>query len=470
MAAEKMPEKIDLIAYLSRFGKVLGKYWLLVTVLTALGAGFGCFRARERFVPMYESTAVFSVSSGYAEGDIFTNTTFYDTNAASQLVTAFPSMLGTDIMRDLILAQLDKSWINGVISSYNIPDTNLFELSVRSSSPQDACDILWAVIDCYPQVMVYTLDTPQMIIRQEPYVPQTPYNQFQPLQPTLRGGLLGLAAGLAIVAVLALLSRTVGGPEELKKLINLPLLAAIPYVVVKKRRKLRRAFVSAEDDPGLEESIRGLRTRIHKLLDEKKGKVLLLTSTVPGEGKSTISINLALALAAEGKRVALLDADLRNQSIHKMVGVRTPKGLMDCLKNSELDVLQALRRLPESELCYLSGESTDKRHYHLDDRAIQRVLDALRPRFDYVILDSAPCSVVSDTALLARHADAVLYVVKQDYANQSQILDAVAALHERAIPLGGMVINAVHRSKRTGYGYGYGYSYSSKYGYGRKKS
>ena len=478
MEAEKAPEKLDVISYVNRIFKLLRKFWILVLILGVLVAGLFYVRERSAFKTYYQSKAIFTVRSGYAGEDVFTNPYYYDTAAATQLAESFPNMLNTDVMKDLIMAKLGKNRINGTISPSSIANTNLFELTVRSTDAQDAYDIICAVIEAYPQVMVYSLDNPQLIIRQQPTVPEAPVNSFNHMEPLVTGGGLGICLGLMLVAGLALISKAIGSAEELKKLVNLPLLASLPLVVIKKRRNTTHTFINPEDDEGLAEALRGLRTKVRKQLAEKNGKVILLTSTLPGEGKSTIAANLALTLEKEGNRVLLMDADLRNQSIFRMFSSGKPRaGLMECLRTSGVDPMKVMNRVKNLELYYLSGVSTTNRHYSIDSKAMGRVMETVLPEFDYIILDSPPCSIVSDTALLARHADCVLYVVKQDYASQSQIMDAITGLYDRDLPVTGCILNAVPRSRlRYGYGYGYGYGsygygygYGKKYGYGSKK-
>ncbi len=468
MENEQQLEPMDLVPMLKRFFKSLRLLWVLVLTLTVLLGGFTFLRARSRYVPMYESRAVFSVTSGYGEGDVFTSNYHYDNAAASTLAAAFPHLLNTDMMRDLMLAELDKSYINGNITATSVADTSLFELRVRSSSPQDAYDILCAVIECYPQVAMIMVENPSVIIRQEPTIPTQPYNSFDPMNPLVRGGTVGLAIGLALVALAAMLNKTFTSPEDLKKAVNLPILATVPHVEAKKR-SARYNFISAADDRGLAEALRGLRTKLRKQLSEKEGKIALVTSTIPNEGKSTLCVNLALSLAAEGHRVVLVDADLRHQTVHTMFGFQPgQKGLMECLNNPRMSALSCLRQVPDTGLYYLSGSSTNKRHYSIDAKAMRRVLDELSPRFDYILIDSPPCGVVSDTALLGRYADCVLYVIKQDYATQNQVLDAITGLYERDLPLTGCILNDVPRSLMGHYGYSYGYGYGygkgSKYG------
>ena len=178
MEKQNTPKPIDLIALLPRLFKQFKRLWLLVLALMVLLAGVNYLRARRSYVPMYESRATFSVSSGYGDEDIFSASYYYDNTAAKDLAAAFPHLLSTDMMRDQMLLQLNKSYINGPISAYSVADTNLFELRVRSASPQDAYDILNAVIVCYPKVAVMMVENPQVAVRQEPTVPTVPYNAF----------------------------------------------------------------------------------------------------------------------------------------------------------------------------------------------------------------------------------------------------------------------------------------------------
>ena len=468
MEKQNNPKPIDLVALMPRLFKQLKRFWILVLALMVLLAGVNYFRARRSYVPMYESKATFSVSSGYGDEDIFAASYYYDNTAAKDLAAAFPHLLSTDMMRDQMLLQLNKSYINGSISAYSVADTNLFELRVRSSSPKDAYDILNAVIDCYPKVAVMMVENPQVAVRQEPTIPTVPYNSFSGKGSATVGAMLGFVLGMVLVLLAAILNKTITSPEELKQAVNLPMLATLPHVTKKTRTKNGRqdVLIRAERDPGLAEALRGLRTKVHKMLDPQEGKVIMLTSTLPGEGKSTMAVNLAIALAAEGNKVVLVDADLRNQSVHRMLGKDPcPKSLMDCLANPRISALRCLQSADRSGLYYLSGNSMKNRHYGIDVKAVHRVMEELKQHFDYVVLDSSPCGIVSDTALLGRVAECLLFIIKQDHASQSQIMEALTSLHERDLVISGCVLNDVPRSRiLSAKGYGYGYGKSKKYG------
>ena len=465
-------QPIDIMGIVNRVIKALRRLWILVLVLIVLGGGVNYLRSRMNYTPMYQSTAILSVISGYSTGDIFSSNTYYDSSAAKQMADSFPYLLSADMMRDLLLQELGNTYYNGRVYYEAVKDTNVLQLIVRSSSPQDAYDILCAIIECYPQVAVYMVDNPQLIVRQAPNVAEKPYTSFSGTDAAAKGAIAGLVLGALIIALQALLIQPVTSLKELKQIVNLPVLAAFPHVSRKNRSiDAARVFINSEDDAGLAEALRGLRTKVRKQLSDKNGKVVLLTSTIPGEGKSTISANLALSLASEGRRVVLVDADLRNQTVFRMFGSdKGQQGLMDCMSDPQLDVMECLRGVPGTGLFYLSGSSTRKRHYGLETASVRRILKQLTAEFDYVVMDTPPCTVVSDTALLSRLADCVLYVVRQDYANKSQILDGLTSLYERDISLTGCILNDVPKNHiHYGYGYGSGYGYGyGKYGYGKK--
>lgn len=470
MENEKDLEQVDVLRYLLRFLKTLRWTWLPILVLALLFGGYRYLRAARSFTPVYEAKAILSVSSGYNTGNVIYDTSFYDASAAQQVVETFPNLLSTDFMWDLIMAELGTNSIPGSISAKSIAETNMFELRVSGSNPDKLCDVLNAVVNAYPKASVFLVDNSQIRVLEAPETPTKPSNSFSGRTVFLRSTATALMIGLAVTFLLSLLNQTIGSEKELKEILSIPLLVSLPQLRVKKRRKNTEILIRASDDPGMAEAIRGLRAKIRKQLDDAGGKVVLLTSTVPGEGKTTAAVNLALALAAEGHRTVLVDADLRNQTIGRLLGSSSQAiGLMALMKHQNLPVEQHLQQAAGSELRFISGTSTTRRYYQLDPKALNRVLAALKEQFDYIVIDTPPSSIVSDTALLGHHADCVLYVVRQDHAGKAQIQDTVLGMHQRGLPLTGCILNGAPRStSRHGYGYGYGYGYGRKYGYGKK--
>jgi receptor protein-tyrosine kinase len=471
MEQKNQDQPIDLIELLVRFKNAFFRIWPLVLVLAVLLSGFNYFRTKRAFTPMYESKAIFTVDSGYASEDIFNVGAYYDQYASQQLAAAFPQMLSMEMMTDLVVQQLPKGYITGYAHAEAVADSTMLVLTVQDRNPQDAYDYLCAIIDCYPQVAIYVVDNPQLKIMHAPTLPSEPYNSFNGGEALLTGLILGIGLGLVCVAIKALLTHTVQDAEDLKVTVNLPILITLPKGIQKKRRSGNSAPHSVRSDPNMAESLRGLRVKLKRLLTAGEKNTILVTSTVAGEGKTTVSVNTALSLRREGYKVVLLDADLRRQSVAPALNEQNiGNGLMECLKDRRLNILDCVRET-ENGLHFISGPSTDKRHYAINPNSIQQIIQTLSSQYDYVVIDTAPCEIVSDTAALARCADCVLYVVKQDHAQKSQILNAVTSLHNKDIKITGCVLNGVPQSLHS-YGYNYGkynrYSRTSQYGrYGR---
>ena len=214
------------------------------------------------------------------------------------------------------------------------------------------------------------------------------------------------------------------------------------------------------------ESLRGLSLKLRKKLAGAQNRVIMITSSASGEGKTTIAVNLARTLAEDGNSVVVVDADLRKQSVAEQFGSQDAgRGLMVCMKNPKVPVLDCLKQSDCENLMYLSGKSVEKGHYSIDARGLKGIFQTLNEEFDYVIVDTPPCGVVADTLLMCHFAGIVLYVVRPDRATEPQIVDNVTTMYDRNIPIDGFVFNGQSRLSRR-YGYGYRYGYGSRYGYG----
>lgn len=478
MEADKNQNYIDISELLSRFFRELKKLWIPAIIVTAAFAVLFALRAKMNYTPMYQSRAMFTVSSGYSSDDILAYSYYYDNEAAKQLAAAFPYMLGTDVMNELVKNELGVSYINGSIRAEAVADTNLFILTVTSSDPQDAYDILEAVIASYPRVALYMVDYSQVIMKSEPTVPTAPYNSFSWKGSAVKGGMLGLGLSCLAALVLAMMRKTIFSAADLKASANVPILASVARTSAKKRRSGKGiiSLTHAGVDPDFVEAMRGLRIKLLRTMTEPGAQVILVTSTLPGEGKTTISANLALSLASSGLRTVLIDTDLRKQDTKAAVGVNdTRPGLPEYMTDSNIKVASMLSPVPGSSLEVICSMAA-KRRPPMNAHKLEQLIERLRPDYDYIVLDTPPCGIISDAKFICRCADAIVYVVRHDYASRNQIVDSMQELADQKAKLTGCVLNdtpAVSHSKRYGYGqygygkYGYGKTGYKKYGYGR---
>lgn len=471
MEAGKNQNYIDISELLSRFFRELKKLWIPAIIVTAAFAVLFALRAKMNYTPMYQSRAMFTVSSGYSSDDILSYSYYYDNEAAKQLAAAFPYMLGTDVMNELVKNELGVSYINGSIRAEAVADTNLFILTVTSSDPQDAYDILEAVIASYPRVALYMVDYSQIIMKSEPTVPTAPYNSFSWKGSAVKGGMLGLGLSCLAALVLAMMRKTIFSAADLKASANVPILASVARTSAKKRRSGKGiiSLTHAGVDPDFVEAMRGLRIKLLRTMTEPGAQVILVTSTLPGEGKTTISANLALSLASSGLRTVLIDTDLRKQDTKAAVGVNdTRPGLPEYMTDSNIKVASMLSPVPGSSLEVICSTAA-KRRPPMNAHKLEQLIERLRPDYDYIVLDTPPCGIISDAKFICRCADAIVYVVRHDYASRNQIVDSMQELADQKANLTGCVLNdtpAVSHSKR----YGYGQTGYKKYGYGRDKA
>ena len=464
----KEGEPIRIINLMIRFKNAFVQMWILVLAMAILFGGISWYREKSSFVPMYETKAIFTVDSGYTAEDIFGTGAYYDQYAAQQLAATFPQLLSTDMMRDLVVQQLEKGYINGYASAKAVADSNMLVLTVTGNNPRDIYDYLCAIIECYPQVAVFMVDNPQVKIVTPPELPTEPYNAFSGPGAIFKGAALGIAVSLLFIFLCALLTRTVQTTEELKTAVNIPILVALPKVILKKRRSGANSLITADSDPNMTESMRGLRMKVKKLTKDMERKVILVTSTLAGEGKTTVSINLAASLVRDGHKVLLLDADLHSQSVARSLDENTEAdGMMECLRDEDpVSILDCIRHNESQNIDFISGRSTEKRHYTMDLNQVRKLLDKLMANYDYVVVDTPPNDVVSDAMALCRCADCVLYVVRQDHVQKAQVINSIATMYAKGIKIDGCIFNGVPKFHRQyGYGYRYGYGYGYDYGY-----
>lgn len=454
---EELPEAIDLFRIFEGMWKGFRRYFWLVVLLILLGAAGLYGRARLNYRPQYLASATFTVTAD--SQNIYSSGSYYNNATASQLENTFPYLLTSGSLSRVVAEDLGVESLNGRITASVMPNTNLFTIEVRSSDAQAAADILDSVIENYPQVAEQVVGSTVLEMLDYTGVPAEPYNQPAFARSAVKGGLLGLAAGVLLLAIYSFSRQTIQREEDIKKFLHVECLSMVPQVTAKKRSKAQ-SWTASIYNPHISksflEAIRILRTRLERSTQDHQMKVLLVTSTAPGEGKSTIAANMAMSLAMSGKKVLLMDCDIRNPSVGEMLGLKKGKGVYELL--SEEAKLEEVFQYDKAHKIYVlpGGKPYADASEILDSKQMGELLASVRELMDYVILDTAPVGMLTDTAVLAELADGALFVVKQDYAKNSHILEAVEQLAESRIPIVGCILNGVTASI-SGYGYGYGY-------------
>jgi capsular exopolysaccharide synthesis family protein len=271
----------------------------------------------------------------------------------------------------------------------------------------------------------------------------------------LVGMILGLIVGMVVAFVRAFLDDTLKTAEDFDKITAIPLYGAIPQ---RKDKTTHSQF---------EEALRVLRTNLQFVGGAKKSKIIALTSSISGEGKTTVAVSLAKMIAATGKKVIILDLDMRRSRMHEEFNITNKVGVSSVLSGNNtleealqkevlknIDVITSGPKPPNpSELLVTTGF----------DKLIEDLL--LIHAYDYIIFDTPPIGLVSDAMILLKTADIGLIVTRANYSKKEFLKNVDKFSKEHSLSNLGFILNGIESSKRHGYGYGYGYGYGSSKGY-----
>ena len=270
--------------------------------------------------------------------------------------------------------------------------------------------------------------------------------------------LLGLLIPFGVIYVKSLLDNKVHNRSDVESAIKAPILGDIPST-----KSADKIVVSDSDRSSVAESFRLLRTNINFMLTGIKqgGKTIFITSTVSGEGKTFVSINLATVLALTDKKVLLIGADIRKPKIGEYLDIKFEKGLTHYLMDNALKVTDIIESVKEVNFDFISSTVIPPNPSELlMNGRFEEVLAYGKQQYDYVIVDTAPVLLVTDTLLLGYLADLFIYVVRANYLDKRLLATPKMMHEEKRLPNMAMLVNGTDLERGYGYGYGYGgYSY-----------
>lgn len=284
---------------------------------------------------------------------------------------------------------------------------------------------------------------------------------------------LGVGIPVGIIYLIGLTKFRLEGRADVEKLTTVPIVGDIP-LTDEKNEKDGSIAVFENQNNLMSETFRNIRTNLQFMLQNDK-KVILVTSTVSGEGKSFISANLAISLSLLGKKVVIVGLDIRKPGLNKVFRLSTKeKGITLYLANPDTDLMSLVQPSDVNKnLSILPGGTVPPNPTELLARdGLDKAIEILKKNFDYVILDTAPVGMVTDTLLIGRVADLSVYVCRADYTHKVEYTLINELAEEKKLPNICTVINGVDLKRRKyGYYYGYGkygkyYGYGKRYGYG----
>lgn len=295
-------------------------------------------------------------------------------------------------------------------------------------------------------------------------------------------GILGLLAGLGLAFIIDSLDRRFRSPDDIRNEFGLPVVGHIPMIPVSENERRVRRQASESDasiDPILRvfhhprgriaEAYRAVRTALYFSTRGGGHKVVQVTSPNPGDGKTTLAANLAVSIATSGKRTLLIDADFRRPRVHKVFGLGEVIGLSEVM-GGRTELVDAIQDTPIEGLSILvCGRRPANPAELLTSSKFQQLIEVLREKYEFVIIDTPPILAVTDPLAVAPRVDGVLVVIRLGKSARNMAHKALEALDSLGATVLGIVVNGVGGGSRYGgYGYssyGYGYRYG---GYGHR--
>lgn len=452
-------ESVDLMEILFS----LRRRWtfiMAVCILTTLLAGIYSFIIAT---PIYESTVSLYVYKNTTNTD---SLTYNDMLLNNQLAKDYKELISSksvlnDVINNLELTDMGYNQLKNSVEANLKQDTRLLLISVRNENAQQATSIANEVAEVFSVKVkeIMKIDNVTIIDRAEDA--KFPVSPNKKVNIAL-GVIIGLVIGVGISLALDFFDNKVRYPEDLKKRYEYPIIGAIPLIGNDEDEKnfaMEGNKYILDETSKIFEPYRATRTNVMFASVDNPYKTILITSSVPGEGKTSCSANLATAFARAGQKTIIVDVDLRKPRVHKAFKLNTVKGLTSVLA-ADIEIERVIKSNVIDNLDVLpAGIRPPNPAELLGSKAMANLLEKLRENYDIVILDSPPVGVFTDAATIAGKVDGAIYVVSSGVAGYTELNRGIESLKNVGANLIGFVMTRVDTDAKGREYYNYKYSY-----------
>ena len=437
------------------FLAVLRARWLIIMVCVVAVTGIAAFLT-YRETPIYTTSAEYYLRTQSIDPDDKANSVPYALSAND--LNTYVAVLGSETVLGPLREALNLPPGTPIDVSADITgETSLFRITARNSDPQLAAEIankagdaLAGATDEFTGLLKQYNSEVVAVPVNVAQVPGTPTSPV-PSRNLGLGFLAGLLVGIGIAFVRHTLDTKVRAELDIRPISKEPMLGELPL------EKSRSELVTIDRDPhgGYAEAIRRLRTNL-MFVDVTTGRhSFIVTSAMPGEGKTTTTVNLAMAMATTGGRVLLIDGDLRNPSVAKTLGIEGAAGLTTVLLG-QAEAGDVIQRWRDSEMYVLTaGAIPPNPSELLGSEPMRELFDKLAHEFDFILIDSPPVVPVVDAVLLDRLTGGTLMVVAASRTKKRDLASAVKQLDTVGAKLIGFALNFVPVNESDARRYGY---------------
>ncbi len=443
--------------------RIVRKSWVVILVSTLAGVLFGGLLTIQE-TPTYRATAVvyvsFNTTADTGSGELVQGVTY-----AQRAISSYVDVAGTAIVVDRVSQQMGGNPTPAEVTkqvSASVPkDTSIINIDANSSHPEKAALLANTAASVLADVVENQLEKPadgpsrvQMEIINPATIPGSPISP-KPARNLTLGFLLGAMLGLGLAVLRDVLDTRVRSRADVSAITEAPVLGEIPDDPDAKKDPLLKGDdkLSPRAEP-----FRTLRTNLQFLDVEGNPRSFTITSSLPEEGKTTVSANLAVTLAEAGAKVALIDADLRKPRLAEYMGLEGAVGLTDVLIG-KATFSNALQKWGKQQLYVLpAGRIPPNPSELLGSKAMQEVLRSLEKHFDYVLVDAPPSLLVTDAAVVSRFTGGLLLVVAAGRTKKQELATVTEILHSAKANILGVILTMLPTKGPDAYRYAnYGY-------------
>lgn len=452
--------------------RIMRRRWKLIVSCVVVAVGVAA-AVTFNMTPQYAATASLFVSTTPTSStEAYQGSLF-----SAQRITSYADLANGQELSRRVIERLDLDMAPATlaekIEATVVPETVNMDVTVTDPSPRTA-RVLAQTVATELTAFVDDLETPpgranapiKLSIVDAASRPTSPVSP-QPMRNLALAAVLGLLLGLGLAVLREMLDTSIKSADDIESATDAPLMAGFNYDAVAVSRPLITGLDSHA--PRLE-AFRVLRTNMQFVDVDKDSKVFAVSSSVPGEGKTTTATNLAITLAQAGQRVLMVDGDMRRPQVARTFGLESIVGLTTVLIGS-IDLEDAIQDGPVDTLSVLtSGAIPPNPSELLQSQSMRDLLERAKKEYDVIVIDTPPLLPVTDAALIAAQADGALVVVRHGSTTRDQLrhsIERLEAVDARAL---GVVLNMMpsRRGGRDTYGYGYGYGYAPESGRKRR--
>lgn len=443
--------------------------WIIICLFVGLFTSF----IYSKFIlnPSYTASVQLYVIPNDSESSVNLN----ELNYAQKVVTTYINFLNTNVFYEKIQddTKLDYSinQLKKMTSVKNINNTEIFQISVTSLRAEDSHSLAKSMEKIAPQLIKSIKPSAKISVVDPVIFPNKPSGP-NTIKNTLIGGMLGLSASMLIIFLIEILDNNIKNKEDLIENYQLPVLGEIPsfnvykessiykkipFISEKKKKKYLKIKNDLNDNSKFifSESFKSLRINLRFALIKEGCKKIIISSPLPSDGKSTTSINLGITISQAGSKVLIIDCDLRKGKIHSYFNINYKPGLSDALSGMK-ELKDVVKKTSYEGLNIITlGSISPNPSELLSSSQVEKILNILENEYDYIIFDTPPVNVLSDSLSLVKYSDGLLIVVREEITSHPNLRYALDKFKLSQGNILGIILNdvSINQGKISNYYY-----------------